>query len=66
MADPLARDYGVLLGIAGPILLDRSKSYREMAELIGPGPAADWLELSAQRAEDAIKAMGRKFNERRS
>lgn len=66
MADPLAREYGVLLGVTGPILLSRAKAYREMAELIGKGPAADWLEAQAQRAEDAICALGRKFDERRS
>lgn len=64
MADPLAREYDVLLGVAGPILMNRAKTYREMAELIGKGPAADWLELQAQRAEDAIRALERKFNER--
>jgi hypothetical protein len=35
-----------------------------MAKLIGEGPAADWLELQAQRAEGAIRAMGKKFSER--
>ncbi len=62
--DPLQRDYGVLLGVTGPKLLDRADQFRRMAELLGPGKAAAWLEAQAERAEQTIKSIGRKFNER--
>jgi hypothetical protein len=60
----LDREYGVLLGITGPILMDRAKTYRNMARLVGPGKAADWLNMQADRAESTIKVIADKFNER--
>jgi len=66
MSDPLEREYGVLLGLTAPILLQRARDYRELAEMVGADtPAGLYLGSQAQRAEDAIKALGRAFNARR-
>lgn len=62
--DQLQREYGILLGTCGPILLDRIDKFRRLAEVVGPGMAADWLGAQAERAEQTIKAIGRKFDER--
>jgi len=61
--DPLKNDYGVILALTGPILPERAKQYREIATLLGPGKAATWMLAQADRAEQSIEALGRKFNE---
>jgi len=60
----LDREYGVLLGVAGPVLMDRAKTYRDMARLVGPGRAADWLNMQADRAEHTIKTIAKEFDRR--
>ena len=62
--DPLKREYGILLGIAGPVLLERAEAFQKMAKFLGPGDAARFLDSQAERAEEAVRAIGRKFNER--
>lgn len=62
--DPLERDYGLLLGIAGPIMIERAEAFRKMAAMVDEGPARDWLESQAQRCEEAVRALGRKLNGR--
>lgn len=64
MNDPLKREYGILLGVAGPILMERAESFKKMARFLGPGAAARFLNSQAERAEEALRAIGRKFNER--
>jgi len=61
--DALKSDYGVLLGLTGPILLQRAKEFREIAMLLGPGAAATYMKSQADRAEQSIIALGAKFNE---
>jgi len=61
--DQLQREYGVLLGTCGPILLDRIDKFRRLAGIVGPGSAATWLEVQAERAEQTIRTIGRKFDE---
>ena len=61
--DPLQHDYGILLGVTAPILLDRVDKFRRLAKLLGPGSAAIWMEAQADRAEQSIVALGKKFNE---
>ena len=64
--DPLEKDYGVLLALTCPTLIQRARDYRTIAEIVGSNTLAGKYMLSqAQRAEDSIKAIGRKFNERR-
>lgn len=62
--DPLKREYGILLGVAGPILLERAESFRKIARLLGSGAASRYLISQAERAEEALIAIGRKYNER--
>lgn len=63
--DPLDKEYGILLGIAGPILMDRAKVYRDIAKFVGPGMASMWLLSQADRAEATVKSIANAFNERR-
>ncbi len=66
--DALEREYGILLGLTGPVLMERAFWYREMAELCradGSTNAATYLEMQAQRAEETVKSLGRKFDGRR-
>lgn len=62
--DKLQREYGVLLGVAGPILMERAEMFRKMARFLGPGAAARFLNSQAERAEQALRTIGEKFNER--
>lgn len=62
--DPLKREYGILLGVAGPILLERAESFQKLAKFLGPGVAARFLNSQAERAEETVRAIGRRFNER--
>jgi len=61
--DQLQREYGVLLGVTGPILLSRIDAFRRIATLLGPGKAADYMESQAVRAEHTLVSLGEKFNE---
>jgi hypothetical protein len=63
MSDPLKREYGVLLGVAGPILLQRADDFTRLADLVGPGKARDYLLAQADRAYQTITTIGRRFNE---
>ena len=61
--DSLQREYGILLGVCGPILLERADAFRQLGKLLGPGGARMYLEAQADRAEQSIIAIGRKFDE---
>lgn len=66
--DPLKREYGVMLGVTGPILLERAAMFRLVAELIrrelgDKSEAAGWMDMQAQRAEETIVNLARKFDE---
>lgn len=67
--DELAREYGVILGVTGPIMMERILCYREMARVIreklgDDSQAAGWMEMQATRAEETIVQLARKFDAR--
>jgi hypothetical protein len=65
MSNVLDKELGVLLGVAGPILLERMDQYRRIAQMVGPEtPAGIYMGAQAQRAEEAIGALGKCFNMR--
>ena len=57
--DPLEREYGVLLGMCGPQLMERSLWYRRLADRVRPKcpKSASYLEMQAERAENTIDAL---------
>jgi len=60
--DPLSREYGVLLGITGPILLERIDSYVRIAEILeaqGCRDSAGYMRMQAQRLEEVIVSLGK-------
>lgn len=62
--DTLEREYGVLLGVTGPILMERAFWYREMAKLLeedGSPRAARYLRMQADRAEETVKSLAKGF-----
>jgi len=68
MYDPLEREYGIILSIAGPILMERAYWMREMAQVLeddGSPKSAQMLRMNADRAEETIKQLGKKNDNKR-
>lgn len=60
--DPLTREYGILLGITGPILLERIDAYNRIAGILeaqGCQNSAGYMRMQAQRLEEVIVSLGR-------
>jgi len=66
--DELNREYGVLLGVTGPRLMERAYWFRNMAKRIekeAPDAAA-YMEMQALRAEETVDALAKGFDNARS
>jgi len=64
MGDALNREYGALLGITGPILMERAFWWNSMAEMLekeGFGQAALYLRSQAERAEEAVRSLAKAY-----
>jgi len=67
--DPLSREYGIILAVVGPMMMERAHWYREMADLfdkqIGSGSeAASFMRMQADRADETIVSLGKKFGQK--
>lgn len=65
--DPLSREYGIILAVTGPTMMEKAHWYREMAKMIRDkvhldSPAAGWLDMQADRAEETVVQLARKFD----
>lgn len=64
MKDPLAREYGILLGVCGPQMLQRVRDFQDLAEILGKDtPAGRYMSAQAERAKETVLALGVTFNE---
>ncbi len=66
MQDPLSREYGVLLGTSAVKLMEKAFWFRRIAKLVGEDGSKEaeiYMNAQADRAEETVIALGRKFDE---